>query len=219
MGKLIDFYMWISYTFKKEEFDLEEEMKPIEIDLSKKVSLIVATIAPAIFGLVFYIVAQLPVVGDIWWVVSPFALLLYWGWVAGMYYKADIRFIWSILIANSYGIISFVIYMIVYYGTDISQGTKFTDQIIFWFTYPLQFLTLSVGGMIHDPDSDAMMVASTQIYGLVFMLAAFATGYLATRASAKKQQILAEREQEELLETANLLQSPEFQENHTETNR
>ncbi|MBE5949874.1 MAG: hypothetical protein E7261_12780 [Lachnospiraceae bacterium] len=194
-------------------------MKPIEIDLSKKVSLIVATIAPAIFGLVFYIVAQLPVVGDIWWVVSPFALLLYWGWVAGMYYKADIRFIWSILIANSYGIISFVIYMIVYYGTDISQGTKFTDQIIFWFTYPLQFLTLSVGGMIHDPDSDAMMVASTQIYGLVFMLAAFATGYLATRASAKKQQILAEREQEELLETANLLQSPEFQENHTETNR
>ena len=194
-------------------------MKPIEIDLSKKVSLVLATIAPAIFGIVFYIVAQLPVVGDIWWVVSPFALLLYWGWVAGMYYKANIRFIWSLLIANSYGIISFIIYMIVYYGTDITQGTKFTDQIIFWFTYPLQFLTLSVGGMIHDPKNDVMMVASTQIYGLLFMLAAFIIGYLATRASAKKQQLLAEREREELLEAASLLQSPEFQENHTETNQ
>ena len=194
-------------------------MKPIEIDLSKKVSLVLATIAPAIFGIVFYIVAQLPVVGDIWWVVSPFALLLYWGWVAGMYYKANIRFIWSVLIANSYGIISFIIYMIVYYGTDITQGTKFTDQIIFWFTYPLQFLTLSVGGMIHDPKNDVMMVASTQIYGLLFMLAAFIIGYLATRASAKKQQLLAEREREELLEAASLLQSPEFQENHTETNQ
>ncbi len=194
-------------------------MKPIEIDLSKKVSLVLATIAPAIFGLVFYIVAQLPVVGDIWWVVSPFALLLYWGWVAGMYYKANIRFIWSVLIANSYGIISFIIYMIVYYGTDITQGTKFTDQIIFWFTYPLQFLTLSVGGMIHDPESDVMMVASTQIYGLLFMLAAFIIGYLAARAGAKKQQLLAEREREELLEATSLLQSPEFQENHTETNQ
>lgn len=194
-------------------------MKPIEIDLSKKVSLVLATIAPAIFGLVFYIVAQLPVVGDIWWVVSPFALLLYWGWVAGMYYKANIRFIWSVLIANSYGIISFIIYMIVYYGTDITQGTKFTDQIIFWFTYPLQFLTLSVGGMIHDPESDVMMVASTQIYGLLFMLAAFVIGYLAARAGAKKQQLLDEREREELLEAASLLQSPEFQENHTETNQ
>lgn len=194
-------------------------MKPIEIDLSKKVSLVLATIAPAIFGLVFYIVAQLPVVGDIWWVVSPFALLLYWGWVAGMYYKANIRFIWSVLIANSYGIISFIIYMIVYYGTDITQGTKFTDQIIFWFTYPLQFLTLSVGGMIHDPESDVMMVASTQIYGLLFMLAAFVIGYLVARAGAKKQQLLAQREREELLEAASLLQSPEFQENHTETNQ
>lgn len=194
-------------------------MKPIEIDLSKKVSLVLATIAPAIFGLVFYIVAQLPVVGDIWWVVSPFALLLYWGWVAGMYYKANIRFIWSVLIANSYGIISFIIYMIVYYGTDITQGTKFTDQIIFWFTYPLQFLTLSVGGMIHDPESDVMMVASTQIYGLLFMLAAFVIGYLVARAGAKKQQLLAEREREELLEATSLLQSPEFQENHTETNQ
>lgn len=194
-------------------------MKPIEIDLSKKVSLVLATIAPAIFGLVFYIVAQLPVVGDIWWVVSPFALLLYWGWVAGMYYKANIRFIWSVLIANSYGIISFIIYMIVYYGTDITQGTKFTDQIIFWFTYPLQFLTLSVGGMIHDPESDVMMVASTQIYGLLFMLAAFVIGYLVARAGAKKQQLLAEREREELLEATSLLQSPEFQEDHTETNQ
>ena len=194
-------------------------MKPIEIDLSKKVSLVLATIAPAIFGLVFYIVAQLPVVGDIWWVVSPFALLLYWGWVAGMYYKANIRFIWSVLIANSYGILSFIIYMIVYYGTDITQGTKFTDQIIFWFTYPLQFLTLSVGGMIHDPESDVMMVASTQIYGLLFMLAAFVIGYLATRAGAKRQQLLAEREREELLEATNLLQSHESQENHKETNQ
>jgi len=219
MGKLIDFYMWISYTFKKEVFDLEEKMKPIEIDLSKKVSLVLATIAPAIFGCVFYIVAQLPVVGDIWWVVSPFALLLYWAWVAGMYYKADIRFIWSLLIANSYGIISFIIYMIVYYGTDISQGTKFTDQIIFWFTYPLQFLTLSVGGMFHDPDSDAMMVASTQIYGLLFMLAAFSIGYLVARTSAKKQRLLAEKERAELLEAANLLQSPEFQDSHTEMNQ
>lgn len=194
-------------------------MKPIEIDLSKKVSLVLATIAPAIFGLVFYIVAQLPVVGDIWWVVSPFALLLYWGWVAGMYYKANIRFIWSVLIANSYGILSFTIYMIVYYGTDITQGTKFTDQIIFWFTYPLQFLTLSVGGMIHDPESDVMMVASTQIYGLLFMLAAFVIGYLATRAGAKRQQLFAEREREELLEATNLLQSHESQENHKETNQ
>lgn len=194
-------------------------MKPLEIDLSKKASLVLATIAPAIFGLVFYIVAQLPVVGDIWWVVSPFALLLYWGWVAGMYYKANIRFIWSVLIANSYGILSFIIYMIVYYGTDITQGTKFTDQIIFWFTYPLQFLTLSVGGMIHDPESDVMMVASTQIYGLLFMLAAFVIGYLATRAGAKKQQLLAEREREELMEEASLLQSPESQENHTEMNQ
>ena len=194
-------------------------MKPIEIDLSKKVSLVLATIAPAIFGLVFYIVAQLPVVGDIWWVVSPFALLLYWGWVAGMYYKANIRFIWSVLIANSYGILSFIIYMIVYYGTDITQGTKFTDQIIFWFTYPLQFLTLSVGGMIHDPESDVMMVASTQIYGLLFMLAAFVIGYLATRAGAKRQQLFAEREREELLEATSLLQSHESQENHKETNQ
>ena len=194
-------------------------MKPIEIDLSKKASLILATIAPAIFGLVFYIVAQLPVVGDIWWVVSPFALLLYWGWVAGMYYKANIGFIWSVLVANSYGIISFIIYMIVYYGTDITQGTKFTDQIIFWFTYPLQFLTLSVGGMVHDPESDVMMVASTQIYGLLFMLAAFAIGYFAAKAGAKKQQLLAEKEREELMEAVNLLQSPEFQENHTEKNQ
>ena len=80
--------------FQERKVESEEEMKPIEIDLSKKVSLVLATIAPAIFGLVFYIVAQLPVVGDIWWVVSPFALLLYWGWVAGMYYKVNIRFIW-----------------------------------------------------------------------------------------------------------------------------
>ena len=109
--------------------------------------------------------------------------------------------------------------MIVYYGTDITQGTKFTDQIIFWFTYPLQFLTLSVGGMIHDPESDVMMVASTQIYGLLFMLAAFVIGYLATRAGAKRQQLLAEREREELLEATNLLQSHESQENHKETNQ
>lgn len=194
-------------------------MKPVEIDLSKKASLVLATIAPAIFGLVFYIVAQLPIVGDIWWVVSPFALLLYWAWVAGMYYKANIRFIWSVLIANSYGIISFIIYMIVYHGTDITQGTKFTDQIIFWFTYPLQFLTLSVGGMIHDPENDAMMVASTQIYGLIFMLAAFAIGYFAARATAKKQQLLAEKEREEIMEAENLLQSPESQESHMETNQ
>jgi len=175
-------------------------MKPVEIDLSKKASLILATIAPAVFGLVFYIVAQLPVVGDIWWVVSPFALLLYWGWVASLYYKADIRFIWSVLIANSYGIISFIIYMVTYFGTDISQGTKFTDQIIFWFTYPLQFVTLSIGGMLHDPENDAMMVASTQIYGLILMLATFVIGYLAARSGAKKQQRLAEAEKEDVTE-------------------
>lgn len=194
-------------------------MKPVEIDLSKKASLVAATIAPAIFGLVFYIVVQLPFVGDIWWVVSPFALLLYWGWVASMYYKANIRFIWSALIANSYGIISFIIYMLVYYGTDITQGTKFADQIIFWFTYPLQFLTLSIGGMLHDPENDAMMVASTQIYGLVFMLAAFTIGYLAARGAAKKEQLLSEKERKEIMEAVNLLQSPESQESHTETNQ
>lgn len=162
-------------------------MKPVEISLSKKTSLILATIAPAVFGMVFYIVAQIPIVGDIWWVVSPFALLLFWGWVAGLYFKADIRFIWSFLIANSYGILSFVIYIIKYYGTNVSQGAKFTDQIIFWFTYPLQFLTLSIGSMIHDPESDGEMVASTQIYGLILMLAAFSIGYCAARSGAKKK--------------------------------
>lgn len=176
-------------------------MKPLEIDLSKKASLVLATIAPAVFGMVFYIVVQLPVIGDIWWIVSPFALLLYWSWVAGLYFKADIHFIWSVLIANSYGIASFIIYMVLYYGTNIWQGTKFSDQIIFWFTYPLQFLTLSIGGMIHDPENDGMMVASIQIYGLILMLLAFVIGYLAARSGAKKQQRLAERELEDGIES------------------
>lgn len=64
-----------------------------------------------------------------------------------------------------------------------------------------------------------MMVASTQIYGLIFMLAAFAIGYLAARATAKKQQLLAEKECEEIMEAENLLQSPESQESHMETNQ
>lgn len=193
-------------------------MKPIEIDLSKKASLVLATIAPAIFGMAFYIVAQLPVIGDIWWFASPFALLLYWGWVAGMYFRCEVRYVWAVLIANSYGILSFVMYMVKYYGTDIAQGTRFTDQIIFWFTYPLQFLTLSIGGIIHDPESDAMLVFSTQFYGIIFMITAFTIGYFVAVSSSKKQHT-EDVDVEEKIKIDNLLQSHESQDSQTEMNQ
>lgn len=159
-----------------------------------KIVLVLATLAPALFGCISYIIFYVPILGDVWWVVAPFAVLLYWNYVGGMYYTAGVPYIVSLVAGNLFGIVSFAVYMFLYYGTNVTQGEKFADQIIFWFTYPLQFLTMSAGILIKNSDSDGVLLSYTQIYGLLFMLAAFSIGWWNRNRIEKKERRRLEEE-------------------------
>lgn len=150
----------------------------IEFNLSKKTSLLLATFAPALFGCLFYIFVHIPVMGDVWYIISPFALLLYWGWVGSLYRGSEVKFLPAFGVAHLYAVVFFVLYMLIYFKAGTVQGDSFADQIVFWFTYPLQFVTVSLAVLISGTGvTDAMLVFYSQFYGLIIMAAAFAVGY------------------------------------------
>ncbi len=162
-------------------------MKTVEVQFSKKMTILLATLAPALFGFLFYLFVYIPVMGDLWYVISPFALLLYWGWIGGMYRDYGIKFPISLGIAHLYAVVFFILYMILFYKSGVVQGDSFVDQIVFWFTYPLQFVTIAIAAAIHGAEiTDSMLVFYTQLYGLIIMIIAFALGYARKNAVINK---------------------------------
>ncbi len=162
-------------------------MKAIEFQLSKKMTILLATFAPALFGCLYYIFVHIPVMGDLWYIISPFVLLLYWGWIGGFYRDSEIKFLPSLGIAHLYAVVFFILYMLLYYESGVVQGDSFADQIVFWFTYPLQFVTVSLAVIINGAKvSDAMLVFYSQFYGLIIMIIAFAIGYARKHAVINK---------------------------------
>lgn len=173
-------------------------MKGIELQLSKKMTILLATFAPALFGCLFYIFVHVPVMGDLWYIISPFALLLYWGWIGGIYRDSQIKFLPSMCIAHLYAIVFFILYMLIYYKVGAVQGDSFADQIVFWFTYPLQFVTVAVATMLHGAKiTDSMLVFYTQLYGLIIMIIAFAIGYARKNAAINKVKRKEQKKNEE----------------------
>ena len=166
----------------------------IEFNLSKKASLLLATFAPALFGCLFYIFVHIPVMGDIWYIISPFALLLYWGWVGNLYRSSEVKLLPSLGIAHLYAVVFFILYMIIYFKNGLVQGDSFVDQIVFWFTYPLQFITVSLAIFVNGTDTtDAMLVFYSQLYGLIVMIIAFLVGYGRRHAVIAKEKRKEER--------------------------
>jgi len=176
----------------------------IEFNLSKKTILLLATFAPALFGCLYYIMVYIPVMGNLWYVIAPFALLLYWSWVGGRYREYEMGIIPAVLLAHVYAVVFFVLYLILYFRKGMIVGTNFFDQIVFWFTYPLQFVTLLMTMFINGAKvSDSMLVFYFQLYGLIIMIIAFLVGYGLKNAAIKKEK----RKEEKLKEEAQRIQS------------
>lgn len=164
----------------------------IEFNLSKKASLLLATFAPALFGCLFYIFVHIPVMGDVWYIISPFALLLYWGWVGNLYRASEVKLLPALGIAHLYAVVFFILYMLIYYKDGVVQGDSFADQIVFWFTYPLQFVTVSLAVLFNGTGvTDAMLVFYSQLYGLIVMIIAFMIGY------GRKHAVIAKEKRKE----------------------
>ncbi|MBQ9766402.1 MAG: hypothetical protein IJW18_09430 [Lachnospiraceae bacterium] len=165
-------------------------MKPIEIKFTKNTSLILATFAPMLFGCLFYLVVKIsesvfPLMATIWYTVGAFGIVLYWRYVGTMYRESNLSFAISFGVAHLYAIVFFIIYLIVYRGETV--GTNFADQIVFWFIYPVEFISVSIASLFHGAVSDAMLVFYAQLYGLIIMALAFALGFWQKDMSIKKE--------------------------------
>lgn len=166
----------------------------IEFNLSKKATLLLATFAPLLIGCLYYVLLRVPVMGDLWFAIAPFAVLVYWGFVGGLYRESEIKFWKSFGISHAYAVVCFVLYVVFFYSKGIMNGRSVIDQIISWFTYPLCMITASLATIIHGSEiADIFIAFCTQLYGLILMMLAFMIGYGKKHADISKVKRKEER--------------------------
>ena len=119
---------------------------------------------PFLFSLVFY--------------VLPFAMLFYWFWAGRKYAQAKGSALISILIGNSIGILSLLLYIWQFVLLSDQQRNLFLAGLSQYFSSPIVFLTMKVAVLFESQKYaiGSTTAVATQIIGLFVMLVVFAVG-------------------------------------------
>ena len=111
---------------------------------------------------------------------APFIMIVYWFWVGTKFTENVKNPIKAILLANSLGILSLVLYFwqfVIVADMERNLILAFFSQM---FTAPLSFITAKIGLVFEQTPNEITQVTPLvmQVTGLILMIIVFFSGYL-----------------------------------------
>lgn len=161
--------------------------------LREKGMLALLAFSPIVIGFLFYVLLSIPFIRSIWTYAGPFMLLFYWAWV-GMIFQARIKKpVWAILVGNSFGILSLILYLILFNAVAPEARNSVLTMLCQLYNLPLNFLTMWIGIFL---DSNASLeqvtnlaMTASEVISLILMIIAFTVGYMIAKNKEKKEQL------------------------------
>lgn len=142
----------------------------------KKVKLLLMALSPILIGLLFDYLVFIP----LFIYIAPVLVIAYWFWV-GTNFTENIRNpIKAIVLANSIGIISFVLYYWQFVIVTDKERNLILAGFSQMFTAPLSYITGKIGVLFEQTPNEITQVTFLvmQVAGLILMIIAFFSGYI-----------------------------------------
>lgn len=140
--------------------------------------------APVLVGYIYNItlmgMLSITFLGSLIFYVLPFAMLCFWFWVGQKYSQLKIPAFCTILIGNSMGILSLLIYIWQFVFLSDQQRNLFLAVCSQYFSAAISFLTAKVAVLFEPQKNVIGSVSATgnQIIGLIVMVLVFTAGFL-----------------------------------------
>ena len=156
----------------------------------KKKSLILLTIVPIILNYVigYSFVILRPSLGNLVYYFAPWLLLIFWFYAGKKYAEAEWKFIKSLFISHSIGILSLMLYLYQTYLLNDNTRNFFILGFSRAFT-SLTYLFTARIAILFEAEKNIMTQTSTtamQILGLILMATVFTCGYLSNTRKEKQ---------------------------------
>lgn len=149
----------------------------------KKVKLLLMTLSPILIGLLFNYLVFIPLLIYI----VPFLVMIYWFWV-GTNFGENVRNPFkSIVLANSIGIISLVLYYWQFVIVADKERNLMLAGFSQMFTASLSYITARIGFIFEKTPNEVTQVTTLvmQVTGLMLMIIVFFSGYIYKRHYSK----------------------------------
>lgn len=157
----------------------------------KKVYLIPMILVPALIGYVYNMLLLIPILGTLLLYILPLAMLVYWFWVGSKFAEFNWSLPISILVGNSFGILSLIIYFWQFLFITDSERNLFLAALSQMFTSCTNIFVARVA-ILFEPDKNVVGQVSftaVQILGLIFMMIIFAIGYIWSKKKARANEV------------------------------
>lgn len=150
----------------------------VKVNMSKKLSLIIFAFIPTIIGY-FYNILFTPALASFLLYILPIFMLSLWFWVGGRFAQMNIKAFPSILIGNSLGIVSLIVYL--WQFNMVSEGHR--NLTLAGLS---QAFSASTGmyiarlAILIQPEKNVVghaTITTMQVLGLIPMIIIFTIGY------------------------------------------
>lgn len=152
--------------------------------MMRKSKLIILSISPILIGCILnYLVLLMPFLIYL----APFLMIAYWFWVGKEFAKIIKNPIIAILLANSIGIISLLLYYWQFVILQASERNLFISGFSQMFTTPLDYIS-ALMNFIFKAHNEATYVTTLamQTLELILMLIVFSSGYFYMKHLSKQ---------------------------------
>lgn len=156
----------------------------------KKSNLILLTLVPCFAGYLINNLVGVDVIGMWIYHSLPLIVVAFWFWLGFQYSKTDWTAIQSILIGNTVGMASLILYLWQFLGQSDERRSMFLAGLSQAFTSATPTYLISRLAILFETQPDYIgerSVIAMHVIALMLMMVIFAAGYFAGRGFKQKQ--------------------------------
>lgn len=149
---------------------------------------------PTIIGYIYNMLLRIPILGMLLFYISPLLMIVFWFKVGGKFGELDKNIFFSVLVGNSLGIVSLLIYFWQFLLLSEERRNLLLAGFSQMFSTGVVMLTAPIA-ILFEPDKNNIgrtTGTAMQVLGLVLMILVFTMGYLWKKISDKYKEKVEE---------------------------